>query len=217
MPKGDRFSAPASPLRCLLRAVRFRHIRARRRHPGLAVRAAAALCWAMLDGGALASQDLLFVPRHPVNSGRHEFDLAAARERGSAGGRSRVLQTILLPLALAVGTQRGTATRGTHLTRSPSFDYIHDIWFHALRYLGTPPIGKGATRAEISGAPPRPRQPHTTEIAAARPSVAHQRARDLQMNALSCTCLMARSTVFNSISMRPSPRNAMRLDQCRIA
>lgn len=51
------------------RSVQFTHVRAGRRHPGLAaqhltaVRAAAALCAATLDGDALNSQELLFVPQ----------------------------------------------------------------------------------------------------------------------------------------------------------
>ncbi len=152
--------------------VQFTRIRAGRRHPGLAaqhltaVRAAAGLCAATLDGDTLGSQELLFAPQRQVRSGNYAFDVAAAREGGSAGGTSLVLQTMLLPLALAAGRSGVLLEGGTHLTQSPPFDYVRDVWLPALRRLGIRadvaldawgwyPIGKGAIRAEIAGAPPR--------------------------------------------------------------
>ena len=159
-------------LPCCGRSVQFTRIRAGRRHPGLAaqhltaVRAAAALCAATLDGDALNSQELLFAPQRKVRSGNYAFDVAAAREGGSAGGTSLVLQTILLPLALTAGRSEVLLQGGTHLTHSPAFDYVRDVWLPALRRLGIRasvaldawgwyPIGKGAIRAEIAGAPPQ--------------------------------------------------------------
>ncbi len=153
------------------RPVQFTRIRARRPHPGLAaqhltaVRAAAALCAATLDGDVLNSQELLFAPEREVKSGSYAFDVAAAREGGSAGGTSLVLQMILLPLALTAGRSEVLLQGGTHLTQSPAFDYVRDVWLPALRRLGIRasvaldawgwyPIGKGAIRAEIAGAPP---------------------------------------------------------------
>ena len=153
------------------RTVRFTRIRAGRRHPGLAaqhltaVRAAAAVCAARLDGDALASQDLLFAPRRHVAPGTYAFDVAAAREGGSAGGVCLVLQTVLLPLALATGPSDVRIEGGTHLPQSPPFDYVRDVWLPMLRTLGVRatvaldawgwfPVGKGAIRAQIAGAPP---------------------------------------------------------------
>jgi len=146
---------------------------ARRRHPGLAaqhltaVRAAAALSAATLHGDALDSQELLFAPQRKVRSGNYAFDVAAAREGGSAGGTSLVLQTILLPLALTAGRSDVLLQGGTHLTHSPAFDYLQDVWLPTLRRLGICasvaldawgwyPIGKGAIRAHIAGATPQP-------------------------------------------------------------
>ena len=154
------------------RSVQFTRIRAGRRRPGLAaqhltaVRAAAALCAATLHGDALDSQELRFAPQRPVRSGSYAFDVAAARTGGSAGGTSLVLQTILLPLALTAGRSDVVLQGGTHLTHSPSFDYLRDIWLPALRCLGIRagvalnvwgwyPVGRGAIRAEIAGAPPQ--------------------------------------------------------------
>lgn len=153
------------------RSVRFTGIRAGRRRPGLAaqhltaVRATAALCTAGLDGDALNSQELLFVPRRPIQAGSYAFDVASMRKGRSAGGTSLVLQTILLPLALAVGRSNVLLQGGTHLTHSPTFDYVRDIWLPALQRLGIRasvaldawgwyPVGKGTIRAEIAGAPP---------------------------------------------------------------
>jgi RNA 3'-terminal phosphate cyclase (ATP) len=124
------------------RSVQFTRIRARRRHPGLAaqhltaVRAAAALCVATLHGDALDSRELLFAPQRKVRSGNYAFDVAAAREGGSAGGTSLVLQTILLPLALTAGRSDMLLQGGTHLTHSPAFDYLQDVWLPTLRRLG---------------------------------------------------------------------------------
>jgi RNA 3'-terminal phosphate cyclase (ATP) len=153
------------------RAVRFVRIRANRRRPGLAaqhltcVRAAAALSAATLEGDALDSQSLLFTPTRKVEAGHYAFDVAAARAGGSAGGASLVLQTVLLPLALARGPSEVRIGGGTHLPMSPPFDYLRDVWLPALRRLGIRaelaldawgwfPIGKGAIRAELAGAPP---------------------------------------------------------------
>jgi RNA 3'-terminal phosphate cyclase (ATP) len=163
------------------RPVRFIRIRAGRRRPGLAaqhvtaVRAAAALCDAMLEGDELASQELRFVPRRPVRPGSYSFDVAAAREGGSAGGACLVLQTVLLPLALATGRSDVLIHGGTHLPQSPPFDYMWDVWLPALGNLGIRatvaldawgwfPVGKGAIRAEIAGAPSRPSRPASLEL-----------------------------------------------------
>lgn len=153
------------------RPVRFKHIRAGRRRPGLAaqhltaVRAAAALCSATVEGDALGSQDLVFAPRQAVRPGCYEFDVGAARVGGSAGGTSLVLQTVFLPLALTAGYSVVTIHGGTHLPQSPPFDYLRDVWLPMMHKLGINasialaawgwfPVGRGKIRAEIAGAPP---------------------------------------------------------------
>lgn len=153
------------------RAVQFTCIRAGRRRPGLAaqhltaVRAAAKLCGAVLDGDALGSQEVVFTPQRPVRAGAYTFDVAAAREGGSAGGASLVLQTVLLPLAFVSGRSDVLIQGGTHLPQSPPFDYVRDVWLPALRSLGIRatvaleawgwfPVGRGAIHADIAGAPP---------------------------------------------------------------
>jgi RNA 3'-terminal phosphate cyclase (ATP) len=153
------------------RTVQFTRIRAGRRRPGLAaqhltaVRAAGKLCAASLDGDALGSQELVFTPQRPVTPDAYTFDVAAAREGGSAGGASLVLQTVLLPLALAGGHSEVQIQGGTHLPQSPPFDYLRDVWLPVLQNLGIRatialeawgwfPVGRGVIRADIAGAPP---------------------------------------------------------------
>lgn len=150
------------------RRVRIENIRAGRRRPGLAaqhitaVRAAAALCDAAVVGDELGSLELDFAPRNPVRAGCYDFDVAAAREGGSAGAASLVMQTVLLPLALVDGDSRVTVEGGTHMAWSPSFDYLKEVWLPALARLGVEghltlersgwfPVGQGRIRAEIAG------------------------------------------------------------------
>ena len=83
------------------------NIRAARPKPGLqaqhltSVRAAAAICDARLEGASLGSMSLMFEPTHPPQAGEYVFDVTEARRGGSAGATTLVLQTVLLPLALA--------------------------------------------------------------------------------------------------------------------
>jgi RNA 3'-terminal phosphate cyclase (ATP) len=73
-----------------------------------------------------------------------------------------VLQTVLLPLALADGQSTVTLMGGTHIRSSPSFDYVRDIWLPILGKMGVSaeldltqpgwfPIGKGEMTARITG------------------------------------------------------------------
>lgn len=94
--------------------IRIERIRAGRQKPGLAaqhltaVRAAAAICQAEVRGDALGSMTLEFIPGGSAQAGHYTFDVTQAREGGSAGAVTLVLQTILLPLALASGNSEVT-------------------------------------------------------------------------------------------------------------
>jgi RNA 3'-terminal phosphate cyclase (ATP) len=151
------------------RPLRIERIRANRRNPGLAaqhvtaVRAVAVLCGAQVAGDRLGSPELDFVPTAPVAAGDYAFDVALAREGGSAGAVSLVLQTVLLPLALTAGKSSVTVRGGTHLPQSPSVDYLAEVWLPMLNRLGIEasltldawgwfPVGKGQIRAVINGA-----------------------------------------------------------------
>jgi len=150
------------------RNLRIERIRAQRSNPGLAaqhvtaVHAAAALCGAQLAGDALGSTSLEFIPETAVAAGNYVFDVGLAREGGSAGAAVLVLQTVLLPLALAAGNSRVELRGGTHMAWSPPFDYAHDVWLPALARLGVAasielaawgwyPVGHGEIRAQIYG------------------------------------------------------------------
>ena len=108
--------------------VRVEDIRAGRRKPGLrpqhltGVRAAAKICDAEVDGAKLNAQSLTFAPRSAPRAGTYTFDVAQAAKGGSAGSVSLILQTVLLPLALAEGTSQLTLRGGTHVAWSPPVD-----------------------------------------------------------------------------------------------
>jgi RNA 3'-terminal phosphate cyclase (ATP) len=150
------------------RSVCIENLRANRKKSGLAaqhltsVRAAAMLCDADVHGAELGSRTLQFIPRKPVQAGDYLLDVAEAREGGSAGAVMLVLQTLLMPLALAAGVSTVTLRGGTHVDMSPSFDYVHDVWLPMLARMGVKaelslvrsgwyPIGQGEVKLRIAG------------------------------------------------------------------
>ena len=155
------------------RPFRLTSIRAGRRNPGLlpqhlsAVRAAATISGAAVSGDRLGSTELSFSPTHPAKSGSYTFDVAEIAERGSAGSVSLVLQTLLVPLALADRPSTLVLRGGTHVEWSPSFDDLVNAYFPALRRIGFRidaelrrwgwyPVGNGEISCEIGidhGAP----------------------------------------------------------------
>ncbi len=124
------------------RFLRIERIRAGRRKPGLAaqhltaIRAAAEIADAALDGDMPGSETLDFHPASLPVPGTYHFDVAEAREGGSAGAAALVLQTVSLPLAFAHGESSVTVKGGTHVPWSPSFDYLEYVWLETLRGLG---------------------------------------------------------------------------------
>ncbi len=122
--------------------IRIENIRAKREKPGLAaqhltaVRAAARICQAELRGDALKSMSLEFIPRGTAQAGQYTFDVTEAQQSGSAGTVNLVLQTILLPLALATGDSYVTLRGGTHIAHSPPFAYIEHVYLPFLSQMG---------------------------------------------------------------------------------
>jgi RNA 3'-terminal phosphate cyclase (ATP) len=152
----------------LTQPIRIENIRAKRKNPGLAaqhltaVRAAAMICDASLSGDQLESTQLIFEPQSPPIPGLYEFDVAEARLGGSAGAATLVLQTVLLPLALAGGPSTITVKGGTHVAWSPSFFYLRDIYLPMVGRLGVEataellawgwyPAGEGEIKVETPG------------------------------------------------------------------
>ncbi|MBI5379383.1 MAG: RNA 3'-terminal phosphate cyclase, partial [Nitrospirae bacterium] len=137
------------------------NIRKGRPKPGLqpqhltCVRAAQTVTAARVTGEVLGSTQLTFEPG-PVRPGEYRFDVAETR--GSAGSVTLVLQTLLLPLALASDRQAPfplppggggrrrvggestssqiTVLGGTHVPWSPPAHYLREVFFPLLARLG---------------------------------------------------------------------------------
>jgi RNA 3'-terminal phosphate cyclase (ATP) len=148
--------------------IRIVGIRAGRRKPGLAaqhltaVRAAARICHANLRGDALNSMTLEFVPSSSVQPGHYTFDVTEAQQGGSAGAMTLVLQTILLPLALANADSQVTLKGGTHVPFSPTMTYVEQVYLPMLHKMGVEataklrgwgwyPQGGGEIQIQVSG------------------------------------------------------------------
>ncbi|MBD1934650.1 MULTISPECIES: RNA 3'-terminal phosphate cyclase [Cyanophyceae] len=148
--------------------IRIERIRAGRKKPGLAaqhltgVRAAAAICNAQVQGDELGSTNLEFTPSYSVQAGKYTFDVSDAREGRSAGAVTLVLQTILLPLALARGDSQIILRGGTHVAYSPSLSYIEQVYLPILKRMGVQaevrlhrwgwyPQGGGEVELHVSG------------------------------------------------------------------
>jgi RNA 3'-terminal phosphate cyclase (ATP) len=148
--------------------VRLEKIRAGRRKPGLkpqhlaSVRAVGKVCDAELEGARLDSQELTFVPRSAPMAGQYTFDVAQFAKGGSAGAVTLILQTILIPLALAKGISQVTLRGGTHVAWSPPFDYVKRVYLPTLVRMGIKakvniepwgwyPIGGGEVRGTVEG------------------------------------------------------------------
>lgn len=137
------------------------NIRINRPRPGLcaqhlsAVQAAAKISRARVEGDRKGSLEIHFSPG-PVMPGDYHFDI------GTAGSTSLVLQTLLLPLALAPGASWLTVTGGTHVPWSPCFHYLDWHWRRLLSRMGVRfdltlvragfyPQGGGEIQASIPG------------------------------------------------------------------
>lgn len=117
------------------RAFRIENIRAKRKKPGLlrqhltAVRAAATVGDAEVEGASAASQKLLFYPR-TIRGGQFDFPI------GTAGSCTLVLQTILPALfAAGVGAQI-RLSGGTHNPHAPPADALQGAFLPLLCRMG---------------------------------------------------------------------------------
>jgi RNA 3'-terminal phosphate cyclase (ATP) len=143
------------------RPFRLYRIRAGRDRPGLrpqhlaALQAAARISGAQLEGDRTGSSEIRFTPG-PVRPGEYFFDI------GTAGATALVLQTLLLPLALASTASTLVIRGGTHVPRSPCFHYLEWHWRPFLARMGIPfalsmpmagfyPEGGGELQARIPG------------------------------------------------------------------
>lgn len=114
---------------------RIENIRANRKKPGLmrqhlaCVKAAERICGGLAEGAELGAQSLSFAPG-AVTAGTYDFAI------GSAGSTMLVLQTILLPLALADGISNVTISGGTHNPMAPHFDYVETVFLPLIKRMG---------------------------------------------------------------------------------
>jgi len=115
--------------------VRISNIRAGRPNPGLqnqhltAVKAVRNICRGTLEGAELGSTQLTFTPG-PIVGGNYDFNI------GTAGSTSLVAQT-LIPIALFA--EKPSIFRiigGTHVIKSPSYDYLEQVFVPAIRNFG---------------------------------------------------------------------------------
>src|SRR5688500_5881395 len=110
-------------------------IRAGRSKPGLmrqhltAVRAAATIGDARVEGDALGSDRLRFVPGR-VRAGEYAF------ATGSAGSTTLVLQTLLPALALAGGASTLRLEGGTHHPLAPTAEFIAGSFLPRVAEIG---------------------------------------------------------------------------------
>lgn len=151
------------------RPFRITGVRAGRSRPGLrrqhrtAVRGAAELVAADVEGNRLGSTELRFGPGREVRpGGDHRFDT------GGAGSACLVLQTLLPALLTADGPSRVAVDGGTHNPAAPPFEFLDRAWAPLLRETGADfelgldrvgfhPGGGGRVWAEVSpGSAPRP-------------------------------------------------------------
>lgn len=111
------------------------NIRAGRKKPGLmrqhltAVRAAAEVGQAVVEGDAIGSQRLVFVPGE-VTPGDYHFSI------GTAGSTTLVLQTVLPALMVARGESKLTLEGGTHNMFAPPFDFLEKTYLPLVCRMG---------------------------------------------------------------------------------
>jgi RNA 3'-terminal phosphate cyclase (ATP) len=119
----------------LKRPLTLRHIRKKRKNPGLghqhlmAVNALAKISGAKVEGNVIGSQTLTFIPGE-VCSGDYRFRI------GTAGATTLLLQALLLPLCLSQMASRLILEGGTHVPWSPPYHYLSDVLFPTLRVMG---------------------------------------------------------------------------------
>jgi RNA 3'-terminal phosphate cyclase (ATP) len=120
---------------CTQQPFRISNIRANREKPGLmrqhltAVKAAAEICDAELQGAELGSRELTFKPR-ALRAGQYAFAV------GTAGSCTLVMQTVLPALLTAKGSSTVKVSGGTHNRGSPPFDFLQRAFLPLLARMG---------------------------------------------------------------------------------
>ncbi|NYZ76975.1 RNA 3'-phosphate cyclase [Candidatus Micrarchaeota archaeon] len=117
------------------KAVEITNIRANRPKPGLAmqhltaVKAVRSICRGKLEGAEEGSRRFVFEPGKIVG-GKYDFNI------GTAGSVTLVAQTILPILLVADKKSEVRITGGTHVMKSPGYDYFENVFLPAIRLMG---------------------------------------------------------------------------------
>ena len=117
------------------KAFRVYNVRAGRAKPGLqpqhltAVRAAAEVGRARVEGASVGTREFTFVPGE-VAAGQYRFPI------GTAGSTTLVMQTVLPPLLNAAGPSLLTFEGGTHNPHAPPFEFIEKTFLPLVNRTG---------------------------------------------------------------------------------
>ncbi len=113
----------------------IKNIRMKRKKPGLqpqhltACITASTICQGNLNGASLDSHEISFEP-DGIYGGEYEFDI------GTAGSTILVAQTILPILLFAKFPSAVRIIGGTHVKKSPGYDYFENVFLPALERFG---------------------------------------------------------------------------------
>jgi RNA 3'-terminal phosphate cyclase (ATP) len=122
--------------------LRVERIRAGRSRPGLApqhlaaIRALEQICGAAVAGASIGSPALEFRPAHFPRPGDYRLDISRLTGQSSAGAVSLIFQCLLPPLSLAPGPSNVALGGGTHVTWSPSTQYLEEVYLPSLGPMG---------------------------------------------------------------------------------
>jgi len=117
------------------RPVNIKNIRAGRPNPGLqpqhltACKAVRNVCRGTLGHCEVGSTELSFEPG-PIVGGKYDFDI------GTAGSATLVAQTLIPILLYASKESELRITGGTHVMKSPGYDYFERVFVPAIRLFG---------------------------------------------------------------------------------
>jgi len=115
--------------------VSIENIRAGRPKPGLAaqhltaVKAVRNVCRGTLEGAEIGSMNLVFHPGEIVG-GKYDFNI------GTAGSVTLVAQTLIPILLKAEKESIIRIIGGTHVMKSPGYDYFEKVFIPAIQHMG---------------------------------------------------------------------------------
>ncbi len=133
---GGQILRTAVALSCITgEDIKVTNVRAKRPNPGLkrqhltALKAAATICGARVEGLKVGSKEVVFSP-NSISAGNFRFDV------GTAGSVTLILQTLLPVVAYAPSQVTLELSGGTDVPWSPPIDYVRYVMLPHLRKLG---------------------------------------------------------------------------------